>query len=158
VSRAEDGPTGDAPTGDAPTRDQLLAMAYADGELADDARAAFEARLGQEPALAREVAALKRLEVLARRAAPPEPIDFAWRALEGDLAYAQGKRLGTFLLGLAVVLGFAGGLAALLVAPLPLWVEACALLVLVGLALLFLSALRGRLKTLPYDPYTDVQR
>ena len=64
-----------------PSADELLAMAYADGELLGTERAHFEQRLAAEPALAREVAQLKRLEVLARHAAPPEPMDHEWERL-----------------------------------------------------------------------------
>ena len=42
-----------------PTPDELLAMAYVDGELDDEAARAFEDRLPDEPALVREVAELR---------------------------------------------------------------------------------------------------
>ena len=42
--------------------------------------------------------------------------------------------------------------------PLPLALKVCAALLCAGLAILFLAALRARIATLPYDPYTKVQR
>jgi anti-sigma factor RsiW len=55
-----------------PTRDQLLAMAYVDGELAEDARQRFEERLRGDQALVQEVAALEAFfDLVARKAASP---------------------------------------------------------------------------------------
>ena len=68
-----------------PTRDELLAMAFFDGELAPEARAEFEARLADDADLRRQVAELKELDVLARNAAPREPMDHEWAALERDV-------------------------------------------------------------------------
>src|SRR5260221_9774953 len=78
----------------APNPEELLAMAYVDGELAPDERSAFEARLDREPALVREVAAQQRLAVLARAALPREPIDREWRALEDSALTRIGLPLG----------------------------------------------------------------
>lgn len=141
-----------------PTRDELLAMAYVDGELADDARRELEARLPNEPALAREVAELRRLAVLARAVAPAEPMDAEWARIRADPAQRAGGTLGWTLLALG-----AAGLAGLALwralsgpgDPLPRVLVAMAA---GGLALLFLLVLRNRLRTLPYDPYRDVQR
>ena len=49
-----------------PTRDQLLAMAFVDGELDESARRSFQERWRREPALVKEVAALKGLTRLAQ--------------------------------------------------------------------------------------------
>ena len=87
-----------------PSRDELMAMAYVDGELADDAALEFEKRLASEPALVREVADLKRLEVIARQVAPPEPIDHEWNRLEGELVHTGGHAFG-FLLAAVGTLG-----------------------------------------------------
>jgi anti-sigma factor RsiW len=141
-----------------PTQDELLAMAYADGELADEARRTFEERLQREPALAREVTALEKLDLLARHAVGPEPMDAEWGRL-------QHEPLQRAALGLGWSLLFVGGLtgAGWLVLALfrsgfstPLKIVLAALLI--GLVLLFLLTLRARRRTLPYDPYTDVKR
>jgi anti-sigma factor RsiW len=141
-----------------PTRDELLAMAYADGELSDAGRAEFEARLAHEPLLRREVAELQRLALIARRCAPPEPKDHEWRRLEGEALYGGGRRLALGLLAGGALTGVAGGGWALFSAGLPAWVEVGAALLLAGFVVLLLVAVRGRLRTLPYDPYTEVER
>lgn len=141
-----------------PTRDELEAMAYVDGELAPQARARFEERLGREPALAREVTALRALELVARRAAPPEPMDHEWQRL----ARSRSQR-GLWFAGWAALLA---GLAGLL--GWSLWCLECSSwplapkillpLALAGSALLVGAAVRARRRTMRYDPYRDVQR
>lgn len=141
-----------------PTRDELLAMAYVDGELAAQARAEFEQRLAAEPALRREVSALRDLELLARQAAPKEPADHEWAALAREPSQRAALGLGA---GLLIV----GALALLMVgmwelvraelAPLLKWPLAALVL---GAAFLFGAVLRARLRTLPHDPYRKVQR
>jgi anti-sigma factor RsiW len=141
-----------------PTQDELLAMAYVDGELQPDARRAFEQRLAGEPSLAREVTALRRLEVLARSATPPEPMDHEWTRLERELLHGAGTRLSWTVLTFSV-LGLAGwvlleiGRSELALVPKVL------ILALAGsLALLLALAIRARARTAPYDPYTKIQR
>lgn len=141
-----------------PHPDELLAMAWVDDELDVAARAAFEARLADEPALRREVAALRKLEVLARSAAPPEPADHEWEALRRD-----PLQRGT--LGIGWLLAIFGGLGLsacalwlLLTSGLAAAPKACLVGLVVGLALLFLAVLRARLRLLPHDPYTEVRR
>jgi anti-sigma factor RsiW len=133
-------------------------MAYVDGELAAGERAAFEARLEREPALVREVAAQQRLAVLARAAAPREPIDREWAAIERSMLTRAGVPLSWALLALGVA-----GLAcwcAFEVACCPIgWVpKVLTGAIASGFLLLFLLALRTRLRTKAFDPYDDVRR
>jgi anti-sigma factor RsiW len=142
----------------APTPAELLAMAYVDGELAPAERAAFEARLEREPALVREVAAQQRLAVLARAAAPREPIDREWAAIERSMITRAGVPLSWALLALGVA-----GLAswcAFEVACCPIgWIpKVLTGAIASGFLLLFLLALRTRLRTKAFDPYDDVRR
>jgi len=141
-----------------PTRDELLAMAYADGELAPAERAGFEARLALEPELAREVSELRRLELLARHAAPPEPMDHEW----GRLARSAGQRglrgAGALFLG-AALLGLAAWALACLEFSHASWVPKVLVpLAILGSLLLVGAAVRARARTLRYDPYRDVKR
>jgi anti-sigma factor RsiW len=141
-----------------PTRDELLAMAYVDGELTPEGRAEFEGRLGASPALRREVSQLKELELLARAAAPREPMDHEWDELARDPLQRASLGLGWILLGLGF-LGLSGfGLWQLLRSDAPLALKLLCAAVLLGGALLFGATLRGRLRTLPLDPYRKVQR
>jgi anti-sigma factor RsiW len=141
-----------------PTRDELLVMAYVDDELSSEARAELEARLPSEPELALQVAQYQRLELSSRQAAPPEPADHEWQRMRDD----DGRRA---LLALGWVAMFAGGVG--LIGWLSLEVYRSDLgkagkwalsALLVGSTVLLLVKLRDRLRLLPYDPYTEVER
>ena len=141
-----------------PTRDELLAMAYADGELTPEAEAEFRARLAAEPALGAAVSEHQRLALVARKIAPPEPMDYEWQRIAEDgpsRAWAGMAWALTFVGGLGL-----GGWACLelyqsSLEPVP---KALSFALLIGVVLLFLLTLRNRLRTLPYDPYTEVER
>lgn len=142
-----------------PTRDQLLAMAYCDGELEADAHAEFEARLASEPALLAEVSELRGLEVLARRVAPPEPGDFVRERLAREPLQRGGTTLAFGALIAALALGAAFLCWALLADDeLPTALKATIALGAGGITLLFLVVLRQRLALLPHDPYRHVER
>jgi anti-sigma factor RsiW len=141
-----------------PSRDELFAMAYVDDELAPDDRRAFEARLAKEPALAAEVAALKRLELFARTAAPPEPIDLAWQAIDED-PLQKGTVSAGWLFAVAGLFGMSVMLAiALWNARLAPVTKLSIVAVVLGTFLLFVSVLRRRMRSLAFDPYTSVKR
>ena len=141
-----------------PTRDELLAMAYADGQLPPDERQAFERRLAQEPAIARAVAEFRSLEILARQMAPPEPADHEWARLELDVLQRSGSWLGLLLL-CAGALGLAAWFVLLVVRSEMSLLPRAGLLALIGGLLLLLGlTVRARLRLLPYDPYRKVKR
>ena len=145
-------------SGREPTRDELLAMAYVDGELRPAARAEFEARLAASPALGREVSALKELELLARAAAPREPMDEEWARLARDPLQRGTLGLGWILLivgcvGLALFAGWQ-----LFASDAPLALKLLMGAFLAGGALLLGATVRARLRTLPLDPYRKIQR
>jgi len=141
-----------------PTEEQLNAMAYADGELDDAARREFEALLPRRPDLAREVAQLRRLQVLARHVAGPEPMDTEWARLAADPLHRGGRGLG---LGLLLAGGTGGTVWAaieILRGELPIWGKAGLGALLLGSFLLLVTTIRARARTLPFDPYTEIQR
>lgn len=141
-----------------PTRDELAAMAYADGELAPEERRSFEARMASSPALARDVTEYQRLQALSRHAAPAEPMDHEWQRLGQDPLQQLLSRLG-WALSIAGVLGLAAwGVLGLVTSDLPLLGKLGLGGVLLGAAALALSAVRARLRTRPYDRYTEIQR
>lgn len=141
-----------------PTSDELLAMAYADGELAAAERAQFEARMRVEPALAREVAAQQRLHQLARHASGPEPMDAEWERVARSGAYRASLGLGVMLaIGGTLVLG-AWALYALFVSSIALVPKLAAGASIAGLFVLSVRALLARRRTRPYDPYSEVRR
>ncbi len=141
-----------------PSDDQILAMAYADGELAGTARVEFEARMSRDASLAREVVLQQRLHVLARHAAGSEPMDHEWDRIERSRLHRSGRGLAWTM----IVAGSAGILAWAVVeelrSGLPLVPKISIALLLAGLAALFLITLRNRLRTMPYDPYSQVKR
>jgi anti-sigma factor RsiW len=141
-----------------PSVDQLLAMAYADGELDEPSRAAFEARMAREPQLAREVVGQQRLAILARSVAPMEPEDHEWARME-----LSSARRAAFLLAWGMItIGVVGVTALceieLLRSDAPISLKVFVTLIVAGGLLLFGLVLRGRLRTSPFDPYVDVRR
>lgn len=141
-----------------PTPDELLTMAFVDGELDGTARSTFEARMASDPALAREVAAELRLAVLARSARPREPQDAVWQRLAADPLHRHGGRLSLVLLGAGMLLLAGALVVALCISDLGVLAKTASLCVLAGLLLAFLVTLRARLRTLAYDPYRHVER
>ncbi|QDU84691.1 hypothetical protein Pla163_18030 [Planctomycetes bacterium Pla163] len=143
-----------------PTRDQLLAMAFADGELEGEERRAFELRLISEPELAGEVRDVRALAILARQVAPPEPQDAEWDRLERDLLQRLLKRGGFTLFSVAALISLVLiVLAAFEVTTFrEVLLPTCTLCWIVGALALLVATLRWRSRTLPHDPYVDVTR
>ncbi len=141
-----------------PSREELLAMAYADGELDQAARESFEIQLAEREDLRREVVQFQKLGILARSMAAPEPMDHEWRRLDRDPLQRTSTVLGFVALavGAAGLAGWAGWMvwnSNLGATPKALLGMLCA-----GALILFLGTLRGRLRTLPFDPYTEIER
>jgi anti-sigma factor RsiW len=141
-----------------PSQDELLAMAYADGELGADERGAFELRLAGDARLARDVARYRSLQVIARQAAPPEPMDFEWRRLARDPLQRALAYGGWILAALGALVLVAWGEYVVAVSDMPLIPKLGLCGLVLGIALLFAAAIRARLRTRAYDPYTEVQR
>lgn len=143
-----------------PTRDELLAMAYADGELDGEERREFELRLVSEPELAEQVREVRALAVLAHQVAPPEPQDAEWDRLERDLLQRLLKRGGYTLFSVAAVASIVLVLLSAFeiedgVQPL---VAGCTVCWVAGAVALLAATIRWRARTHPHDPYVDVKR
>lgn len=141
-----------------PSQDELTAMAFADGELGAAEHAAFELRLADDPRLAREVARYRSLQVLARQVAPPEPMDFEWRRLARDPLQRALTFGGWLLAALGALVLVAWGEYVVAISDMPLVPKLALGGLVLGIALLFAAAIRERLRTRAYDPYTEVQR
>jgi anti-sigma factor RsiW len=142
-----------------PTREELLTMAYADGELDDAGRREFEQTLASRPDLGREVVQLQRLHILARNAAGPEPMDFEWARLERDVLHRAGIHGGLALLLIGAVGATGWGLWQIAVEDELGWGLKLLLGSLIAGALaMLLATVRARLRTIPYDPYTEIKR
>ena len=142
-----------------PSEDELTAMAYADGELSDSARAQAAERLSTDEAFALRVAHYQRLDVATRTATPPEPADTA----HAQLAANPTQRITITMGWLSLTLGAIGFYAWLVyemiqdkeMDALP---KTLILGAIAGFLLLLLAVLRNRLRELPHDPYTKIQR
>lgn len=143
---------------DAPTTDELLAMAYADGELSADATRVFESRLAHDARLRALVADQQRIAVLAREAAPSEPLELASLIVERGVLFPVLGFVGRALLVVTLV-----WLAAWLACTCTegTWcppIAGAALSALVGIALLAIRAALVRRATHHLDPYQGVRR
>lgn len=141
-----------------PTREELSAMAYADGELSGTEREEFERLLGERADLRERVARARRLDVLARASAGPEPMDLEWRALDAEPLHRASLGLGLTLVLAGLALGAFGLLYFLWTSPLPKAVPLGAAAVLAGMAVLGFRAVRARLRTRALDPYSEIRR
>ncbi|MFT5734322.1 MAG: anti-sigma factor RsiW [Planctomycetota bacterium] len=142
-----------------PTEDELLAMAYADGEMSPEEAVGFETRMEAEPRLVHRVAEHHALDVLARRLSPPEPADRDWAALQLDPLYRGTVGIGWILLIVATTVSFA--LAVWAVATnegISYVYRGLILSSLLGFTLLFLSVVWRRIRAIPLDPYRHIER
>ena len=142
-----------------PTEDELLAMAYADGELEPEARREAAKRIAEDDAFALRVAHYQRLDVTTRTAISHEPQDTARAELPREPLQRATISLGWMSATVGFIAFYAWVFYEILqneeMSGAPKVFLLCAA---GGLFLLFLSVLRGRLRELPYDPYTDIER
>ncbi len=141
-----------------PTTDELLAMAYADGELSTEATRVFESRLTHEARLRVLVADQQRIAVLAREAAPAEPLELASLIVERGSLHPFLAFAGRALL-VAALVWLAAWLACTCTAG--AWcpsIAGAALCALAGILLLVVRAALVRRATHHLDPYHGVRR
>lgn len=141
-----------------PTENELLAMAYADGELTAEARADFERAMGSDLELRSEVSELKRLEVMARTSAPKEPLDYEWERVRSETVHVAGIRAGWLCASVAIMSGIVWLLYAAACSDFAFAFKLCLFSAVGGFFLLLAMTLRVRLLTLKHDPYRDVKR
>lgn len=156
MKRSATNPTGDAPP---PSEDELLAMAYADGELQREEAVQFETRMENEPHLVHLVAEHHALDVLARRVAPPEPADRDWADLKKDPAFKATVGAGWMLVVIGASMSLLLGIWAVAtnhsISPIG---RSVILGSLVGFGLLFASVAWRRARSFPLDPYRHIER
>ncbi len=141
-----------------PTRDEMLAMAYVDGELNAETRVELDRRMAAEPTLACLVAHYQELDLLAREMAPPEPADHEWARLELDLVQRTGVGLGWILFVLGCLGLAATSVWSVATSEMPIWSKTLTLAVIGGFGLLLSTTVRARLAVFHCDPYRKVQR
>lgn len=141
--------------------DQL--MRALDGELDAAERAAFEARLADDPELREEWRRLSRAREATMGMKLRHPPEAVWDAYWTSVYSRAERGLGWILvsLGVIVVGGWAawtwvGGLLA--DTTLPLIVQLGMIAMFTGVVILGISVVRHRINVLRTDPYKDIQR
>jgi hypothetical protein len=104
------------------------------------------------------VVAQRRLALLARESAPPEPMDHEW----ARIARSPMQKLMTWLAWLLILVGGTGlvafGEIELLKSSADSSLKVLVSMLVVGMVLLFSLTLQRRLRTKSLDPYTEVKR
>lgn len=155
---APQGVPGGTPEGE-PSEEELLAMAYADGEMSPEEAVRFETRMEVEPQLVHRVAEHHALDVIARRVAPPEPADYDWTVLQLDPVFRGTVGAGWILLIVATAASFALAVWGVATNEGISYVNRGLILSsLLGFTLLFLSVVWRRMRAIPLDPYRHIQR
>ena len=140
-----------------------LMMAYLDNELDDEQRQAFEAHLASCPDCAREMKGFAKLKQVTDSVTLVEPEDRLWENYWGGVYNRMERGVGWTLFSVAgILLVIYGGFKAieeLVRDPAVGLLLKVGLLVLVaGLAILFVSILRERIYFWSKDRYKDVRR
>ena len=134
----------------------ILLSGYLDGELSPEQAAHVEALLAQDPLFRREFDVLKSLAVGTRAAFTAEALpDPMWEDFLVGVYARTERRLGWLLLVVGALLLLAAGALYFVNAPwAPLWLKGLVALPVVGLAVLFVSVLRQRLRAAKTDRYS----
>lgn len=133
-------------------------MAFLDGELPEDEAAEFARLLESHPEWRSEAERLATVihgaNALAYKAPPEGTWDNYWEEIDSRLA----NRTGWLLVGGGGALVAAYGAWKILTFSQSMWVQSGLVLLLVGLLVLFLGVLRGRILELPKDRYRNIHR
>jgi len=140
-----------------------LMMAYLDNELNDEQRQTFEQHLASCPECAKEIKEFKKLQQLTDSVTLMEPEDRIWQQYWGNIYNRVERGLGWILFSVAAILLIIyGGFKLIEEIIKDQTVDALlkvALMVLIGgLAILFVSVLRERAYFWKKDRYKDVRR
>lgn len=140
-----------------------LMMAYLDNELNAEQREAFERHLASCADCSREMEEFRKLKHLTDDVALVEPEDRLWQQYWGNVYNRIERGLGWCMFSVAgILLVIYGGFKAIegiVTDPTVGLLLKCGLLVLiVGLAMLFVSVLRERVYFWSKDRYKDVRR
>lgn len=152
-------PDAEQPREPDPTPQQLTMMAWLDGELAPGDRLEFEQQMVQDPALAAEAAAQKRIMDLTRSFGTLEPTEVEMRRFWTSFYNRNEWRLAWVLLTVGAVGLLGEGVFLLLTTASLTWLmKGAALCTLAGAALLIWNTARLRMRTSRFDRYRGVMR
>jgi len=140
-----------------------LMMGYLDNELSDEARRRFEEHVAGCPECARELKEFKRLKAITDEVTLVEPEDRIWQDYWSGIYNRIERGVGWIIFSVAAILltiygGFRAIDAILKDPKVELLFKAGLLVLLVGLAILFVSVLRERIYFWKRDRYKDVRR
>lgn len=138
-------------------------MAYLDGELNDEQRRAFEQHLAGCPDCTREMAEFTRLKQITDSVTLLEPEDRLWDAYWGGVYNRIERGIGWVLFSVAAILlviygGFTAIEKVIQDPGVSMLLKAGLLVLLAGLAILFVSVVRERIYFWSKDRYRDVRR
>lgn len=130
-------------------------MRYLDGELPPERASEVEAAMETSTELRREYVVFRRMKAdLEELGAEMDAEHTVWATVNQKLTRPVGWVL--FLIGLAVWVGY--GVYAYLTGADALWEKLATSAVVVGLAMLLLSAIVDRVRDLKTDPYREIRR
>ncbi|MHC4510675.1 MAG: anti-sigma factor family protein [Planctomycetota bacterium] len=140
-----------------------LLMGYLDNELNDEQRRRFEEHLSGCPECAGELEEFKRLKAITDEVTLVEPEERMWQDYWGGIYNRIERGLGWIVFSVAAILltiygGFKAIEEIIRDPKVELIFKAGLLVLLVGLAILFVSVLRERIYFWKRDRYKDVRR
>ncbi|MEW6745100.1 MAG: zf-HC2 domain-containing protein [Planctomycetota bacterium] len=138
---------------------QILMMGYLDGELSPEEEEDFLQHVKGDPELAAELTKYRNLQRITDSVRLSEPTDQEWERFWARFYNRAERQAGwlVVILGALLLIGYTA--IELIRAPgVDILLKVGILAVVLGFALLFLNVLRGRLRTLRYDPYRGVRR
>ena len=154
-----DRPSLPAESAEIPEEFQILMMGYLDGELDDPERKRFLAFIEENEAGRLELARYRHLVDVANSLRLREPQDDEADRYWGGI-YNRMERRGGWMLVVLGVLFLTGALVfqVSMTVMLPWYLKVGIAALATGFVVLFLSVLRLRIRTLPYDRYREVKR
>ena len=140
-----------------------LMMAYLDNEIDDEQRKAFEEHLASCPQCTQELKEFEKLKQLTDSVTLAEPEDRIWQQYWGNVYNRVERSLGWILFSVAAILltiygGFELIEKIIRDQTVGMLLKVALLVLITGLAILFVSVLRERIYFWKKDRYRDVRR
>ena len=140
-----------------------LMMAYLDNEIDDEQRKAFEEHLASCPQCTQELKEFEKLKQLTDNVKLIEPEDRIWQQYWGNVYNRVERSLGWILFSVAAILltiygGFELIEKIIRDQTVGMLLKVALLVLITGLAILFVSVLRERIYFWKKDRYRDVRR
>ncbi len=140
-----------------------LMMAYLDNEIDDEQRRAFENHLASCPECTRELEEFRKLKKLTDNVTLIEPEDRIWQQYWGNVYNRLERSLGWIVFSIAAILltiygGFKLIEEIIRDQTVGMMLKVALLVLITGLAILFVSVLRERVYFWKKDRYRNVRR